>query len=324
MTESERLIAEGFFSEDFFKEEVRCNFLVTTERKKIWAIQLDMLNQVDAVCRKHGLQYFLIWGSLLGAVRHHGYIPWDDDVDIALPRKDYELLLTLKDEFPYPYFLQTPYTDPGYYYSFIKLRNCRTATIDYNFLYQGFNMGIFIDIFPLDAVIEEGAKERFDKISKLVLDNATAMRLTHPALRPRDQERVRNYTGEDPVSTYEKIQKLANTGESVTSDEVSFFVSTVYGFDRNMFKKEDFSSTIEWNFEGIKTFIPIGYERILTTVYGNYQEFPSVEERGRWHGNILHFPDVPYNIMVEKVKAEREKYFPSDWVNGKIPYMRLF
>ena len=312
MTECERFVAEGVLPEDFFKEEVRCDFLVTTERKKVWAVELDMLSQVDAVCRKHGLRYCLVFGSLLGAVRHHGFIPWDDDLDIALPRKDYEKLLALKDEFSSPYFLQTPYTDSGFYFSFAKLRNCRTTEANYPFLYQEFNSGICIDFFPLDDVVKEGARERFDQINKLVLDNSTAMRATHPALSPRDQERVKNYTGKDPISTYEEIQKLANPRENVNSDVVSTFVNTVYSFDRSMWKKEDFSSLIEWDFEGLRTYIPIGYDRILTTIYGNYHSFPSVEERGQ-HGNTRFYPDVPYDVMIDKIKAEIGDRYPSDW-----------
>lgn len=304
MTECERFIAEGFLQKDFFKEEVRCDFLVTTERKKLWAIGLDLLNQVDAVCRKHGLQYFLFFGSLLGAVRHHGFIPWDDDIDIILPREDYEKLLVLKDEFSYPYFLQTPYTDCGFYFSFAKLRNCRTTEFNYTFLYQGFNLGIGIDIFPLDDVESDGVRERFERIHNLIMDNSTAMRLTHPALPLRDQKRVRNYAGNDPISTYEEIQKLANPGANKKSDLVASMVSTRYAFDKYLYKREDFSSQIEWNFEGIRTYIPAGYDRILTTYYGDYRSLPPVEERGQWHGDAWFNPDIPYNVVVEKAKAE--------------------
>lgn len=307
MTECERLIEERFLQEDFFKEEVRCDFLVTAERKKVWAIELDLLNQVDTICRKYGLQYFLIGGSLLGAVRHYGFIPWDDDIDIVLPRKDYEKFLTLKDKFSYPYFLQTPYTDPGFYYSIAKLRNCRTSAIDYPFLYQGFNMGIFIDIVPLDDVMNEGARERFEKINELIMANSTAMRLNHPALCQRDQERVRNYTRKDPISTYEEIQRLAtNSGKAINSGVVSVSVCATYPFDR-LYKKEDFSSQIEWDFESVRTYIPSGYDKILTIAYGDYHSFPPVEQREEWHGNIRFYPDIPYGVMIEKVKEEIER-----------------
>lgn len=71
-------------SDDFFKEEVRNDYTVTPEMKKIWAVELDLLDQLDQVCQKYGIPWYLSGGSLLGAVRHHGYIPWDDDIDLMM------------------------------------------------------------------------------------------------------------------------------------------------------------------------------------------------------------------------------------------------
>ena len=79
----------------FFDEEIRCDFLVTKERKKIWAIGLDLLLEFDRVCKKYNLSYFLIHGSLLGAIRHNGFIPWDDDIDVAMLRSDYNNLMNI-------------------------------------------------------------------------------------------------------------------------------------------------------------------------------------------------------------------------------------
>ena len=84
MTECERLKKQGKFPVDFFLEEIRDDFFVDENRKKIWAICLDMLMQLDNVCTKHNLRYFLSYGSLLGAIRHNGFIPWDDDLDVVM------------------------------------------------------------------------------------------------------------------------------------------------------------------------------------------------------------------------------------------------
>ena len=168
MTECERIIKQGLLPEDFFEEETRCDFIVTKERKKIWAVEIDLLLEFERVCKKHNLRFFLFWGSLLGAVRHGGFVPWDDDTDVVMPRADYEKLLLLQEEFTHPYFLQTPYTDNGYFYAHAKLRNSNTTAWDRPFAYQGTNFGIFLDILPLDSVELDGGKERFDRINKLI------------------------------------------------------------------------------------------------------------------------------------------------------------
>ena len=105
MKETERIMSKGCFPADFLKEEIRCEYKVTQDLKKIWMVGLDILFELDKVCKKHNLKYFLLWGSLLGAIRHKGFIPWDDDIDVGMLRSDYEKLFSLKEEFDAPYFL---------------------------------------------------------------------------------------------------------------------------------------------------------------------------------------------------------------------------
>ena len=99
MTECERIIKEGILPESFFKPETICDFYVDEGRKKLWAILIDLLVQFDRVCRNHNLKYWVSFGGLLGIVRHNGFIPWDDDLDVCMPRADYEILMSLKKNF---------------------------------------------------------------------------------------------------------------------------------------------------------------------------------------------------------------------------------
>lgn len=141
---------------DFIVEtETRCGFFVDLARKRLWKCQLDMLEQIHRICFAHELRYSLACGSLLGAVRHAGFIPWDDDVDVMMPRSDFDKFVHVaQQEMQNPYFLQTTLTDPGYVNAMAKLRNSETAGIMPLYAERGVlcNMGIFIDIYPVDEI----------------------------------------------------------------------------------------------------------------------------------------------------------------------------
>lgn len=97
------------YDPDFLKEEIRDDYLVSSEMKTLWLFELDVLNEFIRVCDKYNLTYWADGGTLLGAVRHQGFVPWDDDIDILMPRKDYEQFLKVAStEFEYPYFVTSP------------------------------------------------------------------------------------------------------------------------------------------------------------------------------------------------------------------------
>ena len=96
----------------FLEEELRSGYLVSSKMKKIWAVQLDLLEQIKHVCSRYHLTYYADSGTLLGAVRHKGYIPWDDDIDIVMKRSDYNKLIEIAPiEFKKPYFLQSAHSE---------------------------------------------------------------------------------------------------------------------------------------------------------------------------------------------------------------------
>lgn len=149
--------------EHFLEPETRWGHYVSAEKKASWKVMLDMLEEIDRICRKHNIKYFLIAGSLLGAIRHKGMIPWDDDIDIALFREDYDRLeRILPHELPPHMFMQTLATDPEYPTAHMKIRDSNTTGI-YKWAIDGhfcFNMGIFIDVFALDGVPKTRIQER--------------------------------------------------------------------------------------------------------------------------------------------------------------------
>ena len=101
------------YIKDIYRDEMRDGFLVTTDRKKIWQVEMELLAELDRICRRHGLRYFVDYGTLLGAVRHKGFIPWDDDIDVVMMRPDYERLklVIAREGLREPFFFQTAYTD---------------------------------------------------------------------------------------------------------------------------------------------------------------------------------------------------------------------
>lgn len=120
----------------------------------MWFAELQLLEKFIDVCNKHGLSYQLVGGSLLGAIRHKGFIPWDDDIDVGMLRPDYDRFVQLaKNELEAPFFLQTPLTDPGRNIDYVQIRNSATTAIDLRYVddHNTFNQGIFIDIFSIDG-----------------------------------------------------------------------------------------------------------------------------------------------------------------------------
>ncbi len=114
--------------------------------------QFELLKEFIRVCEKYNLKYFLVGGTALGAARHQGFIPWDDDVDVGMPREDYEKYILLQKEYEgTPYFIQTWRTDPHYQYNFAKLRDSSTTYIENYFKWHRMNHGVWIDIFPIDG-----------------------------------------------------------------------------------------------------------------------------------------------------------------------------
>jgi lipopolysaccharide cholinephosphotransferase len=294
MTEIERILQKGQFDSEFLKPETLCDFYVDERRKKLWLVSLDLLSEIKRVCDKHGLRYFLFFGTLLGAIRHRGFIPWDDDIDIAMPREDYERFATLSHEFESPYFLQSPDTDNGYFYSLNKLRNSRTTALPLMFQYETFNQGICVDIFPIDDYRQDGLETRFEKVKELVMDLSTYMRMRNPELDEANRKRVACYSGRDPFDTLRMIKEICLADEGKACDLTGWISGNVYGPQRQSFKKGLFDTLSSVDFYGMEVPIPSNYDAVLKTLYGDYMALPPMDKRGVWHSGAIFDADKPY------------------------------
>lgn len=304
MTECERIISDGILPESFFKEEIICDFRVTEERKKIWAISLDMLIFFDKICAKHGLRYFTAFGALLGVVRHQGFIPWDDDLDVCMPREDYEKLWHLySDEFTPPYFLQFPGEDKGYFFSYAKIRNSNTSGISIPFVYEEFNQGISLDIFPIDNCIPEEADVNWERVNYLNLQQSANMRRSLLTPSENDIARMKQYPMRDGYDALKELNSIVTQYNDRETEYGIVSTITAYRASRQIYRWADVLDTIDCDFYGHKIKIPRNYDSILRTTYGDYMSLPPKEQRGSWHNMNYFSPDVPYLKSLERLRS---------------------
>lgn len=248
------------------------------------------LKEFIRVCDKHNLRYFLVTGSALGAVRHQGFIPWDDDIDVAMPRPDAMKLLALKDEFKAPYFLQHYKTDKGYAYPFMKLRNSNTTYIENNFAYHNINHGIWIDIFILDGM---------SKTPKLKnkLKNHLYWPLFYLVFAANFYQKPRLKTFIPQILLYLVsilllpfklgnwlIKAIDKSMARIKYDE-AYLVGAylLWGGNKEAMPKELYGKGKKVLFEGVEVMIPEKCDEYLTRRFGNYMELPPENKRYGHH-----------------------------------------
>ena len=278
--------------EGFLEEENRCGHLVTKKMKEIWAVELDLLAEFQRVCKKHGIKYFASGGTLLGAVRHKGFIPWDDDLDIEMFREDYIKLCEVgPKEFKYPYVLQNEYTESGSGIGSSKLRNCQTTArykLECGKYFKGYNKGIFIDIFPLDSILDDAVLQkkkmgRVKRYSKLFV-NATDIYYDRvsfynkygfqktPLIKIKILLRPILYYPSKWLRHffYRKYEEACSIGNSTDSKQVA-----IYKFydNRTIHDRKDYMNSSEEDFEFIKLSLPGNYIHWLDNAFGNWHEY---------------------------------------------------
>ena len=138
--------------EGYLNPEVRDGEFLDTKKKKLFKVSLEILEEIKSICEKHNLQWFAAYGTLLGAVRHKGFIPWDDDIDLWMTRSDLiKFEQVARMELPSHYAVQTQYSDPDYEWDIVKIRDSKTTMLADKPDGRKMNMGIWVSIFPLDG-----------------------------------------------------------------------------------------------------------------------------------------------------------------------------
>lgn len=245
-------------------------------------IELDILIYIDQVCTNNNLRYFLCGGTLLGAIRHKGFIPWDDDVDICMPRPDYDRFIEIMRQTDSKYKVLSP-EQKDYYYTFSKVVDCETTL--YECEHQPIdNMGVYVDIFPLEGMPSDQSicSKHFDDLNRLRL-RINSFSFCKPKFRKnliallRTLYLYQKNKKDSLLKFQEKYEKLARQYHYDESEYV-YATGGVYG-RKDIFKRDLFLDLIKVEFEGTEFFAPQEFDAYLKQLYGDYMQLPPVEKR---------------------------------------------
>ncbi len=247
-------------------------------------LELEILKHVDRICQKHGLTYYLVKGSLLGAIRHKGFIPWDDDIDIAMYREDYnkltQIVLADKNE---KYFLQNMETDTNYSRYITKIRVNGTLFLEQRVQNLKMHHGVFIDIFPLDKIKSKNSwtlKIRVGLASILLRINEIRTGLTNAStqFKTSRNKRIKNILSFLPLSSRffnRMIDKLYGFSNNSNSAKYATSFACRYGWRKETFPNEVYGEGTKLVFEGQYFNAPEQWDVILKRLYGNnYMDIP--------------------------------------------------
>lgn len=278
------------------------------EEKKYKEVLLDTMRHFIDVCEKNGLQYYGYAGTCLGAIRHKGIIPWDDDIDVLMPRKDYERLLALRDEL-FSTGFEIIDTRSNYYdQPFAKFSNANTTIIESKSC--PCVMGVYIDVFPLDEVCDINQsrelffekthcfakyRDTFDDFAKH--DFMALLKQYH--IKGIIMKLFRYLFGKllSPVY-YKQYLKVEKEIQQIRGGYWMYY-GGFYGFDKELYPKCWFGSGHKVQFEDFEIIIPNDYEAFLKQMYGDYMTPPPPHKRYSHHNR--YFVDLEKRRSLEDV-----------------------
>ena len=328
------------YPKHYFEDEVREGFYVPGMMKRVWAAQFGVLDEVDRLCKKHGLMWFADFGTLMGAIRHGGFIPWDDDIDISMLRDDYEKFLKIAtSELSENYFIQNMHTDDVLYRYMTVFTHGDRINFDPEYLEKNYDcyMPVGLDIFPLDYLSPDEEKEEkrrefarkmyilADKVTpenedseeykKVISDAEDKLGISIDKSRPMRQQ------------MYEATEALFKLFPSEGAKHVVLMGGWL-GNKSHKYSIDMFRDTVLVPFECGHIPVPIGYDKILSIEYGDYMrpvmaggmhDYPYYEHLeeyliGQLSDYSLHYSfkpehlDNPERYSGDHIKKQAENY----------------
>ena len=259
-------------------------------------IELQTLKAIHKICEEQGFRYSLAGGTLLGAIRHGGFIPWDDDIDIMMPRPDYNKLIAYCMKNETPFRLICTETEKNYGYIFAKAVDTDTVIVEHDGNRGGIHMGVFVDIFPIDGLgcSEQAAKKKYNE-KRFRRELLVAYNWTHyfrSKTRSVIYEPIRlaffflsRFV--NPKKLIQKINKQFPEGDFDSAD----YVGSVGGSYRTkeIVRQSLYREYIDLQFEDCKFKAIKNYDAYLSAIYGDYMQLPPEEKRVTHHSFTAYF-----------------------------------
>lgn len=267
-------------------------------------IELEIFKVFKDICEKLELNYFLVCGSALGAARHGGFIPWDDDMDVGMYREDYMKFMKQAPQLlPEGIFLQNYKSDPKFPQVFAKLRNSNTTYIEKSMAHLDINHGVYIDIFPLDGVPDDvSERKKLAKTKSLYVRKLTCVCKLPPTLKGKLSVSMFRLLG-----YHKRTTKIAKKYEeyiskySVKDSKIIGNHGTWYG-QRDFISADFYGKGTDITYEGISVRVPEKYDEYLTALYGDWRTPPPMNKQKGHHYYEICDLEKPYTYYTNQEK----------------------
>ena len=294
------------FSEKYFEGEERDGFYVEEMMKRAWAAQMKVLDEIGRVCKKYNLTYFADCGTLLGAVRHHGFVPWDDDMDICMKPRDYRRFLEVAPaELPESFKVLSLYTYDEYNEIFARVVNSNKVNVSPEWLkeWYGCPFACGVDIFPLNYMPEDKEELEIQKNLYKIVRSAWASCEEKTEELEKILKSVEELCGVTLDRAGDLKRQLANLMEGIRTmyDEEEkgerTKLHTSLKKERWHVPQEAYAKAVPMRFEGMEISVPIGWDLVLKAQYG--EDYMTPVRGGQKH-------DYPfYKKQLKQVQKKR-------------------